>query len=282
MEFHYECGKCGKGFKQKGHYKIHLYKKFPCVDLTCCSFCGKKFSKNSNARKHEGICKQNTCKQIEVLKEEIVNLKKVQELEALKVEKNKLKSFIIKKKNIMNNNGGIIGNNNILNSNTNSNNTNSNNTNIQLILPFGKEDFSHLDEQKLMNIMKSGFMCIPDLVKAVHFDKNKPKNHNVYISNLQNSYANVFDGDVWNACGKEAVLDALYRDKREFLTDVFEKFEKFDKRGFRSFQRFLEVDEEADDRIKIIKKEVKNILYNKKEIIMITKRKHERKSVSVL
>ena len=28
----YTCEKCGKEFKQKGHYKIHLNKKKPCIN----------------------------------------------------------------------------------------------------------------------------------------------------------------------------------------------------------------------------------------------------------
>jgi len=60
------------------------------------------------------------------------------------------------------------------------------------ILAFGKEDLSHITDDTYKKIINKGFKSVPALVDAIHFNKDKPENHNIYISNIRDDYILVF------------------------------------------------------------------------------------------
>ena len=71
--------------------------------------------------------------------------------------------------------------------------------------------------------MNRGFKSVPTLVEHVHFNKNKPENHNVYISNIQTNYVLVYDGIDWKLMERDGVLQQLVDDKSEILSDKFDE-----------------------------------------------------------
>ena len=54
-------------------------------------------------------------------------------------------------------------------------------------------------------------MCIPSLIKKIHFNPRKPENHNIYISNIKNKYIMVYDGDKWNLSNQNETIDRFNR-----------------------------------------------------------------------
>jgi len=134
------------------------------------------------------------------------------------------------------------------------------------LLAFGKEDMSHLADEVCKKILNKGFKSVPTLVEHVHFNKNKPENHNVYISNIQTNYALVFDGIDWKLKERDGVLQQLVDDKTAVLSDKFDELlVKLDEPTIRKFQRFL--DQKDDDTvISGIKNDLKLLLYNNKKI----------------
>jgi hypothetical protein len=74
-------------------------------------------------------------------------------------------------------------------------------------------------------------MSVPAFVEQVHFDKNKPENHNVYISNMRADYGLIYDGKQWAIHNKEDLLDNMYEDKTVILLDQFEQqYDSLDER----------------------------------------------------
>ena len=52
-------------------------------------------------------------------------------------------------------------------------------------------------------------MCIPNLIKRIHFDPKKPENHNIYISNIKNKYVMIYDGIKWNLHNRDETIEGL-------------------------------------------------------------------------
>lgn len=58
--------------------------------------------------------------------------------------------------------------------------------------------------------MDKGFQSIPEFVKLVHFNKNKPQNHNILMPNWRDKNKILaFDGENWNLSEKDAILEDL-------------------------------------------------------------------------
>ena len=139
------------------------------------------------------------------------------------------------------------------------------NVNFKL-LAFGKEDMTNLADDVCKKILNKGFKSVPNLVEFVHFNKNKPENHNVYISNMQNNYVLVYDGEDWKLKERDNVLQQLIDNKTEILSDKFDELlNKLDEPTIRKFQRFLDQKDE-DKIISNIKNDLKLLLYNNKKI----------------
>ena len=107
--------------------------------------------------------------------------------------------------------------------------------------------------------------------KKIHFDENKPENHNIYISNLRDNYAMLFDGNNWVLSNRKEIIDDMYDSKRDILSDKFDEIlENLPDHAIKKFKRFLH--DEQDNKIsQKIKEEIKLILYNNKHIPEKTK-----------
>ena len=66
-----------------------------------------------------------------------------------------------------------------------------NNNTIKLVA-FGNEDLSYITDTVCKKILNKGYMSVPGLIEHVHFDKNKPENHNIYVSNMRNNNVMIF------------------------------------------------------------------------------------------
>ena len=125
---------------------------------------------------------------------------------------------------------------------------------------------SNLVDDVYKKILNRGFKSVPTLVEYVHFNKNKPENHNVYISNIQTIYALVYDGFDWKLKERDGILQQLVDDKSEILSIKFDQLlEVLDEPTTRKFQRFLDQKDE-NDVILGIKNDLKLLLYNNKKI----------------
>lgn len=51
------------------------------------------------------------------------------------------------------------------------------------------------------------------MIEYIHFNKNKPQYHNVYISNNRDKYAMVYDGDIWKLVDSIEITNKLCDDK---------------------------------------------------------------------
>jgi len=165
--------------------------------------------------------------------------------------------------------------NNTVNNNTTINNNTINNT-IKLIA-FGKEDLNFITDSTCTNILHKSFKSIETLTHYTHFNKNKPEYHNIYISNMRDNYVMIFDGTNWNLHDRENIIDDIVNMKMGFLTKKFHILEnELPENTLKRFNNFLgaQYDEQS---IKVIKDELKLLLYNKKDLPLATKKLLENK-----
>jgi hypothetical protein len=172
-------------------------------------------------------------------------------------------------KNINNDYGSTYKNTNIDNSN---NITTQQINNIQLVA-FGEENLAIIPDKITKQFLRKGFKSIQAAIEYIHFNKNNPNYHNVFISNMQNDYIMLFDGDKWKLDKKKEIIDQLYEDNVYYLAEKFEELlADLDECTIKKFKRFLNQSEE-DETINIVKEEIKLILYNNKNVPIET-RKH--------
>jgi len=172
-----------------------------------------------------------------------------------------------------NNNNNIINN-----SNNNSNNSFVGNINNFNITAYGKETCDHISDNMFKKIIDKGFKSVPYLVEQMHFNKDKPENHNVYISNMRDNYVLVYDGTKWILNEKETILEDLRDEKSLLLSDKYEELKNnLGDYTKEKFERFL--DESDSSKVKEhIKNDIKITLYNNKSIPEATRQQIINKS----
>ena len=222
-----------------------------------CNFCKKQYSTKSNLTKHKKICKekkkddevkQSMSKLVKILNEkdnQINDFKK--ELE----KRDKQIDELIKKAGIVNNNTINIQN------------------NIKL-LNYNDTDTSHLTDNDILKCLKHSNFCIPHLIEKIHFDINKPENHNLYISNLKNKYVMMYDGNKWECKDRDEQINNLIDDNEGIIEYKLEEWIENGVKYPEMMRKFNTYIEKKDNNkvINIIKDEIKLLLYNNRNIVI--------------
>jgi hypothetical protein len=169
-------------------------------DNHICINCNKKLSSYKNKWRHEQKCKSNI--------NEIVEIKK-ENAEIKLLLNNILKECKIHPKTLQKINNQLTNSNN---SNNNSNNTNNgiiNNKTVNIV-KFGSEDLaSILSKSEILKILNHKMMSLEESIKAIHFNNKRPQFKNIYITNLKDKYAYVFNGNKFTVGLKSDILGEL-------------------------------------------------------------------------
>jgi hypothetical protein len=268
----YKCTSCKKLFQRKANLDYHIeknvcngYNQYNIYDEPYkCRFCDKSFTTPQSLSRHIN----HTCKikkQNDDEKEAILNRLMIleetskKEITHLKEENEKLKREVEKISNNTNNTKLInnINNGTIVNGTLN---------NI-ILVGYGKEDMSKLSKQELFKVLRTGFNSALNLTEAVHFNPRFPEYHNIYISNMKDKYAMMFDGNDWMLTTKDVLINQIYEDKKNYIEENIDEFlDSLTVSRKNSLERWLETDEN-DEKIKNIKEHIKLLLYNKKKMV---------------
>jgi uncharacterized C2H2 Zn-finger protein len=248
----FTCEKCDAEFKAKGDYNRHLNKKIPCgkeervqykITKRTCLYCEVLYADVQSVGKHMKICPLRPSETDE-LKQIIAQLSN--KMDNMSQQMEKMQPTTI--------------NNNIQNIN------NIQNNNI-VIVPFGKEDLSFLTLKDFSRVLRKGCYSIPELLKLIHCNDDRPEFMNVYIKNFKDEYMFTFDGKDWGVEKKDDVLANMIENKKNFLeSKMNDMSEELPKYAITMFQKFLERSDN-DEVIANIKDELKNMFYkNRKHV----------------
>ena len=166
-----------------------------------CKYCKNIYKHKQSKYKHEQICKNNTNDSIIEIKKENAEIKLLLN--------NILKECKIHPKTLQKINNQLTNSNN---SNNNSNNTNNgiiNNKTVNIV-KFGSEDLaSILSKSEILKILNHKMMSLEESIKAIHFNNKRPQFKNIYITNLKDKYAYVFNGNKFIVGLKSDILGEL-------------------------------------------------------------------------
>lgn len=225
-----------------------------------CNNCNREFTRSDNLERH----KAKYCHK------KIKNDSENNELEILK----KMVIELQEKLNINNTNANSVVNGNVSNVGNVNNNVTTNqiiNNDIKMIA-FGKEDlYELLTDDEAIKYLSKGYQSVYKLIEDTHFNPTKPKFHNVFISDKNRQDAMIYNGENWDTLEKTDVVDQLFDDKACYLTAMFKELKhKLDKKVIDKYSKFInDTDEET---MQNLKKDVKQLLYNKRHIPMKTKK----------
>ncbi|VBB19028.1 hypothetical protein YASMINEVIRUS_1560 [Yasminevirus sp. GU-2018] len=284
----YECNECQSTFKRKENLEYHLKNnvctgKIHDTDVDdndkkkfLCKYCNKGFTSSTNMYRHVNhACKVK--KRSDEEKTQIYErlLKLEEKLEEERKKNNALEKKVVSLEKTVKKTKGAKT---IIN-NTNSNNTNNGIVaNINLI-GYGKEDISKIDRKELIKILQHGFNSTIKLTEAVHFNPKHPEYHNVYITNMKDKYAMMFDGKDWTLTTKDDLISKIYDDKKNYIEENMDEFiDSLTVSRKNALDRWLATDDE-DEKITQIKNEIKMLLYNKRNVVLEKRTDDKKKPV---
>jgi hypothetical protein len=163
-----------------------------------------------------------------------------------------------------------IINNTVKNNTINNNMININNNvvinNMQLI-GYGKEDLSKIDSKEILSAMNHGYDIVLKLTETIHFNPKHPEFHNLCITNTNDQYGKMYDGNAWIKLTKKNLVNKVYDDKKDYVEDNRNDFiNKLQPSRKKALDNWLYMDDEHK-RIQQTKSDLKLLMYNKRNMV---------------
>jgi hypothetical protein len=284
MEF--VCEKCDKEFRTKNNLAYHIENEVCVEKLHACKLCCSRFtSKNSMYRHMRTSCKVKKKNEedrqsiyIKLLEKQSDHTDKLTELleenKKMQKERNTMLNKIDKLEKTVKKCTKHVKVSNIDKSQKIVNNKCNINYGVQnvVLVGYGKEDISKIDNIDMLQGFKDGFYSTLKLTDVIHFNPKYPEFHNVYISSMKNKYAMMYDGDDWNLIKKNVLIDKIYSKNKNYIEENLDDFyNSLSKSQKNALRRWIDIDDDVDNRIKEIKDSIKMLLYNKRDIPMKTR-----------
>ena len=253
-----------------------------------CDICCKKYSREDSLKRHQlsfckGIKEDNTSDNKIDSKELLKTLTSMNEtLQKSQQEIADLKNTISELKHTV---SQPITNNTTTN---NINNNNNNTINNNIILQFGADvEPNALTQEEIIQLLNQNLAYIvPKMAELYHFDINKPKYHNVYISDKKSKFAVVFNGKQYVSAFLDDTIDMIDNKMKSHLRLFMRKLKMNDddthkipvndmKRMSKQLEKLNDL-EDTDDLQKRSNQYLKFVLFDNKEMVKDTRNKMDR------
>jgi hypothetical protein len=242
MENSITCKNCSKIYKSIVTYNKHITLNRCKIkdDSLECKHCNSLFKNKYIRKTHENKCADMIGKLVD---------KKIAEMGLVKPE-----GQVLVTQNVSNNVTNIINNGNITN-------------NTIIINNLGNEDISHITKNQMIRLLRMNKECPVEMIKMIHFNTEKPENHNIYKPNFKDKYVKYCENNIWKIGDLMKIVTELYLSKMDIAEEKFEELKQFleDSKKNR-FQQLLDNREEPEIMGGILER-IKEILYNEKNVI---------------
>jgi hypothetical protein len=173
-----------------------------------CEFCNYEFTRKDSLKKHINRCKQ---KNNIIQKQNEEMQKQLNEMKSMIAEL--LKTRKIHPKTLQKINNNLINN--------NINNGTVNNTTI---VKFGSVNInSVLTPKEVMGVLLKPFLSTEECINLIHFNDKRPQYNNIFITNLKDDLAYVYDGTKFTTVTKNDVIMELIDNYVEQVEISFEE-----------------------------------------------------------
>ena len=268
----YICKYCNKSYKsihsRSNHYRIyHSIDRKPKVSLESvkskpkvslaivnikldvnkeinnynCKYCDKIYKHKQSKYKHEQSCNNKELKDdsYKIAKLEKENLEIKNTLNEL------LKLCKIHPKTLHKINNQLINGN--INNGTINNTVNNKTVNI---VKFGTEELNKiLTQSEILKILNKKMCSLEESIKMIHFNDARPEFRNIYITNLKDQYAYIYDGNKFIAVLKSNILETLvdnHIENIEYSADEYK--EKLNDKTIEVLDKFIDkINNEEDE-----------------------------------
>ena len=203
-----------------------------------CNYCSKIFSRHDSLTRHLHTCKVRLSNETK-LKEENELLKN--ELNNFKNDMMEMQKKLI---NVLNQNKIHPKTLNKINKNCNNNNNNYSNNKIinNTYVKFDRIDISKvLSKKEIVGILNKKLSSIEEVIKLVHFNEKLPEYSNIYITNMRDNNAYVFNGTNFITVSKDEVINDLINNYSEEIELSFDTYKnKLSEHTVKRLEVFLE------------------------------------------
>ena len=121
--------------------------------------------------------------------------------------------------------------------------------------------------------MNKGYQSVPQLINYIHFNKDKPENHNLLKTNMRDNKISIYDGEKFILVDKQNVLEQLYDAKSEIIEMKFDEIkDDLPNTVIKKISRFIR-DKDDDKHKTLILKNIDLMTYNNRHIPLNTRNK---------
>jgi hypothetical protein len=155
------------------------------------------------------------------------------------------------------------------------------NTNViigsnNIIIPpvsFGSENFDTIiTDEFCKKTMEHGINAIIVFIEHIHLNANHPEFHNCYVSNMRDNHAIIYNNGQWNLVNTNEAIEAMTNKASKFLENKYDKLKKtMTKKAIIQFDSYLNA-KQTDTLDKIYNKDLKLMFYNKKNVVIRTRK----------
>lgn len=283
------CDNCDKTFTTKQSMMYHVRQEVCKKDNgNACKFCGKQYAHKSGVYRHQAKCNHRNDEadndseseleaEFNLLPPHIAQnerlLKIYDMMVKMKEENEELKVKVTRTEKVVTNNVTNTDNSNSHNTYNNSTINNGTVNNIYLV-GYGKEDMGRIDKTDMLKVFQSGFNSALSLTETMHFNPKYPEFHNVYIPNMKNKYAMMYNGTDWNLVNKDSMIDKIYDNKRDYIEENLEDFlSSLTNSQKKALDRWLNANDDHPY-INKIREDIKLLMYNKRNMVIENKRNY--------
>ncbi len=284
----YQCPRCLLEFNRMGHYQKHISKKNKCSPnsqeqngiVPCdsnviklehqfdCDFCEKSYSDLHNLTKHqERSCRQNEVSIMRELSKEIQEVKNILNQTQLQLTQyqnhpvNKVNNAYPQTQNI--NTQNI---NNTQNNDKSINNSFNTSNNMFLLNNYNETKYDHITTPEVIKYMKNCMTALPKVIERIHYDPEKPENHNAYISNKKTKNAHYLKNGSWVTMDGDELAETMMTDYHYKLFHTMSENPRVEEEYPEIkdvYDRYYNVTSGHDDQIR---EEIVTLMYNQREM----------------